>query len=73
MSFLDKAGITQVLPSHEAGSVFQIHGETSQVVHIPLGPDQKVQCEPGTMVYCVSKLICFKKLFLTYLELKSVK
>jgi uncharacterized protein (AIM24 family) len=52
MSFLDKAGISQVVPAHD-GSAFQIHGETSQVVHIPLAPDQKVQCEPGTMVYSV--------------------
>ncbi len=55
MSFLDKAGITQVVPAHD-GSAFQIHGETSQVVHIPLAPDQKVQCEPGTMVYSVRKI-----------------
>jgi len=42
----------QVIPNRNYGNQFTIHGELSQVVHIPLMPGQKVQCEPGTMVYC---------------------
>ena len=56
-SFLSQAGLIQVIPSRDYGGLFTIHGELSQVVHIPLAPDQQVQCEPGTMVYCVS-IIC---------------
>jgi len=55
-NFLTKSGISQVLPPHTANQYFQIHGETSQVVHINLAPDQKVQCEPGTMVYCSNEV-----------------
>lgn len=31
--------------------MFHIHGELCQVVHIVLQPNQKIQCEPGSMCY----------------------
>ena len=65
-TFLTRAGLTAVVPPQSAGQIFQIHGELSQVVHIPLAPGQKVQCEPGTMVYSVSLMcvVSFEDLYL---------
>ena len=58
-SFLSQAGLVQVIPNRDYGGLFTIHGDLAQVVHIPLAPDQQVQCEPGTMVYCVSMISTF--------------
>lgn len=49
-AFMGKMGLTEI-SRVEGNDQFQILGDLSQIVHIPLAPGAQTQCEPGTMVY----------------------
>jgi len=55
-AFMTKTGLVPVNPNLGVQGKYLIQGELCQIVHIFLVPGQKIQCEPGAMIYTADKV-----------------